>query len=169
MLGDTGGVATVRRLGRGDGAAWQLLYASVADEGQWIGAEAPVDDRTEEIVETYAQSEARAAFLAEVDATPVGWITVDLDDERHAEVGMGVLEAHRRKGLGTALVEAAVAWAEEHAAHRVVLDVFPHNAAAIALYLRTGFVETGRRTAAWRRRNGERWDLVRMERPLGDR
>ncbi len=81
---------------------------------------------------------------------------------------MGVLQAHRRQGLGTALVDAAVTWAEEHAAERVVLDVFPSNEAAIALYLRSGFVETGRRVAAWRRRNGERWDLVRMERPLGD-
>ena len=42
------------------------------------------------------------------------------------------------------------------------LDVFAHNAAAIALYRKFGFVEEGRRVAQYRRSSGELWDSIVM-------
>ena len=46
--------------------------------------------------------------------------------------------------------------------HKLALDVFPHNEAAIALYRKHGFVEEGRRIKHYRRANGELWDSIVM-------
>jgi RimJ/RimL family protein N-acetyltransferase len=40
--------------------------------------------------------------------------------------------------------------------------VWPHNAAAIALYRKVGFQVEGRRRRQYRRRNGELWDAILM-------
>jgi ribosomal protein S18 acetylase RimI-like enzyme len=46
--------------------------------------------------------------------------------------------------------------------HKLSLSVWPHNAAAIALYRKYGFVEEGRRVKQVRRQSGELWDIVDM-------
>ena len=51
-----------------------------------------------------------------------------------------------RKGIGTALVEAALRRMTQAGAERVWLEVRASNAAALAFYGRLGFLETGRRT-----------------------
>ena len=68
----------------------------------------------------------------------------------------------RGRGVGTALVAAAIEWARARGLHKLTLSVFPHNDAAIALYRKFGFVEEGRRIKQIRRANGELWDLVEM-------
>ena len=156
---------SVRAMRVDDGARWQALFASVAEEGRWIGAEAPAPDRADAIVEQYVGREDGVMLLADVDGEVVGWISVELQAGA-AEIGMGIVDGFRRQGIGTALMEAARDWSVSHGADRMRLDVFPHNEAAIALYDKLGFVEVARQTAYWRRRNGERWDLVTMELPL---
>ena len=50
----------------------------------------------------------------------------------------------------------------EQGLHKLVLDVFAHNEAAIALYRKFGFVEEGRRVKQYRRASGELWDALDM-------
>ena len=50
-----------------------------------------------------------------------------------------VRDAARRRGVGAALLEGAVAAALARGARRVELDVNEHNPAALALYERAGF------------------------------
>lgn len=64
--------------------------------------------------------------------------------------------------MGTALLQAGVDWAREVGAHKVALQLWPHNVAAARLYARFGFVEEGRLRRHYRRRNGELWDAVVM-------
>ena len=75
---------------------------------------------------------------------------------------MMVAAAWRGRGVGTALVDAAIDWARERGLHKLTLSVFPHNDAAVALYRKLGFAEEGRREKQVRRRNGELWDLIEM-------
>jgi ribosomal protein S18 acetylase RimI-like enzyme len=82
------------------------------------------------------------------------------------ELGMAVRADRRRQGVGDALVRAALARARERGARSVVLQVFPHNAAAVALYRKHGFVDRGRVPSGVPRRSGERWDALVMEREL---
>jgi RimJ/RimL family protein N-acetyltransferase len=57
---------------------------------------------------------------------------------------------------------AAIEWAHESGLHKLSLSVWPHNAAAIALYRKFGFIEEGRRIKQIRRQSGELWDVLDM-------
>ncbi|HEX8927664.1 MAG TPA: GNAT family N-acetyltransferase, partial [Actinomycetota bacterium] len=76
--------------------------------------------------------------------------------------GMLVAPGWRGQGLGTALLRAGIAWARGVGAHKVALQVWPHNQAAIALYEKLGFQREGLLRRHYRRRNGELWDAVVM-------
>lgn len=65
-------------------------------------------------------------------------------------------------GSGSALVQAAISRARSQGLHKLCLEVFPHNAAAIAMYRKAGFAEEGRRVRQYRRASGELWDSIVM-------
>jgi RimJ/RimL family protein N-acetyltransferase len=71
-----------------------------------------------------------------------------------ADLGLMVAEAHRRRGIGRALLEQAVAWARPRGITKLELHVFPHNGPAIALYEAFGFRREGYRRGHYRRRDG---------------
>ena len=53
---------------------------------------------------------------------------------------MGLDRAHRRKGIGLAMIEYVLAWAQASAVIEVIdLDVLAHNEPAIKLYRKAGF------------------------------
>ena len=58
---------------------------------------------------------------------------------------IAVFGHHRRKGVGSAIVEALAAEARRQRAEFISLEVRPSNRAAVALYTKLGFVEEGRR------------------------
>jgi len=85
---------------------------------------------------------------------------------RHAvTLGISVRRDWRGRGVGGALVAAAIAWAERVGVRRIELNVFARNARAIALYERHGFAIEGRRRAAICT-NGEYLDDLVMARLL---
>ena len=55
---------------------------------------------------------------------------------------MGLAGA-RGRGVGEALIQALIAWAQREGYERLILDVGEHNSHAIALYARLGFEPTG--------------------------
>ncbi len=65
-------------------------------------------------------------------------------DEMHL-LNITVEPARQGQGLGRLLLAAALATAEAHHLHTMLLEVRPSNAAALALYRQAGFVEIGRR------------------------
>jgi RimJ/RimL family protein N-acetyltransferase len=79
---------------------------------------------------------------------------------------MLVAADRRGRGVGSALVAAAIDWARAHDLHKLALGVFPHNEPAIALYRKFGFVEEGRLVRHIRRSDGQLWDLIEMGLPL---
>jgi ribosomal protein S18 acetylase RimI-like enzyme len=93
------------------------------------------------------------------DGAAIGTGRLSLD----CQIGrMAVAREWRGRGVGSALVSAAIERARAEGLHKVSLDVFPHNAAGIALYRKFGFVEEGRRVGHYRRANGELWDAIVM-------
>jgi ribosomal protein S18 acetylase RimI-like enzyme len=78
------------------------------------------------------------------------------------EIAMLVDQAWRGRGVGSALMRAAIALARELGLHKLSLEVFAHNEAGIALYRKCGFAEEGRRPRQYRRSSGERWDSIIM-------
>ena len=78
------------------------------------------------------------------------------------DLGLLVDAAWRGRGVGSALVQSGIDWARAQGLHKLSLEVFPTNTAAIALYRKFGFVEEGLRTKQYRRASGELWDSVVM-------
>ncbi len=155
----------VRTLAETDLDAALDLFEEVAAEGRWLANEPPVDRREvgarwRDLIRTGEGT----ILLAEDGGSPAG--IAAMVGLLAPELGMLVRAARRGEGVGDALVRACVAWAEGRAAREVVLHVFPHNAAAIALYRKHGFEDRGLLRAAYPRRSGERWDAIRMALPL---
>jgi ribosomal protein S18 acetylase RimI-like enzyme len=75
---------------------------------------------------------------------------------------MAVARPWRGRGVGSALLAAAIEKARGDGLHKLSLEVFSHNDAAIALYRKFGFVEEGRREKHYRRASGELWDSIVM-------
>jgi len=65
-------------------------------------------------------------------------------------VALGVEPDFRRRGFGEALLRAAIAFAQEAGLAWIDLRVLAHNAPALALYRKLGFVETGRNADQYR-------------------
>jgi RimJ/RimL family protein N-acetyltransferase len=56
--------------------------------------------------------------------------------------------------VGSALIEAAIAWCRQEGVEKIELSVYPDNAAARALYAKFGFREEGRLTGHSKKRTG---------------
>ena len=151
----------VRRATAADIDRMVELYATVADEGRWLGGEGPIDrgDLRRRWEVRHASGEG-VQLVAEADGVVVGQVSLDVAPYGVASLGMLVDGAWRRQGVGTALVRAAVDAARAHGCHKVSLQVWPHNEAALALYRDLGFEEEGRLRRHYRRRSGELWDAV---------
>ena len=135
----------------------------VVAEGRWLGAEPPFDrpGRRERLL-VALESERSVQLLAVVDDEIVGHLGLDLAPYGVAQLGMFVTAGWRGRGVGGALVAEAIEQARALGAHKVSLQVWPHNGAARRLYRRHGFAEEGRLRRHYRRRNGQLWDAVIM-------
>jgi RimJ/RimL family protein N-acetyltransferase len=140
-----------------DRLALALVFAAVAEERDGIATEPPVD------VEARAASwTLDGTFVALAGKEIVGSLHVQTSRFGFGELGMALAREWRGRGIGSALLAAAIDWAREQGLHKLSLDVFPHNDAAIGLYRKFGFVEEGRRVKHIRRQSGELWDTVVM-------
>ena len=109
---------------------------------------------------------ALVALARSVGAEREGWLITrnswrSVADERRylkairrhvgAAVCLMVGIGFRRRGIGWALLEQAVRWAQETEVTKLELHVFPHNTPAVALYEKFGFVREGYRKKHYRR------------------
>ncbi len=140
------------------------LLEAVAAEGRWIGSEAPIDRaaRRRQLVETIEGDDRSVRYVAVADGVVVGSLGMDLRPYNVADLGMFVQRQWRGRGVGTALIEAGISWARSVGAHKVALQLWPHNRPALALYRKFGFEQEGRLRRHYRRRNGELWDALVM-------
>lgn len=148
------------------------LFASVVQERLWLGAEPPLDDDTQrqrfvDRIDPRSSGTSLVAVTVDDDRV-VGHVGIDMAPYNVASLGMVVDAAWRGRGVGGALVEAAVDWSRKAGAHKLTLQVWPHNEAALRLYRRYGFAEEGLLRRHYRRRNGELWDAVVMGLVLDD-
>ena len=142
----------------GDAAALVELAADVAAEPEgWLISNGAWRTTGQErrFLRALRRYGDAAVFVAETPDGVVGRLSLGRDPHpasRHvADLGLMVAASHRRRGIGTALLEQAVEWARGAGVRKLELHVFPHNEAAIALYERFGFRQEGYRRAHYRR------------------
>jgi RimJ/RimL family protein N-acetyltransferase len=161
-------VTVVRRASPGDAQALVELAESVGrEDGRWILGTGPwraVSDERRYLRTIQGHPDA-AVFLAEDGERIVGRLSLARDPHpasRHvADLGLMVAASHRRQGVGTMLLEQAVAWAADARVRKLELHVFPWNEPALALYESFGFEREGYRKQHYER-GGELVDAVLM-------
>jgi RimJ/RimL family protein N-acetyltransferase len=97
-----------------------------------------------------------AVFVAErADGAVVGRLSLARDTHpasaHVADLGLMVAKDARGRGVGRALLEAAVAWARASGIRKLELHVFPWNEPAIRLYESFGFEREGYRKGHYKR------------------
>jgi RimJ/RimL family protein N-acetyltransferase len=133
----------------------------ITTEGEWRSA---ADERRYlKLLRRYPDA---AVLVAESDdGEIVGRMSLGRDQHpasHHvADLGLMVALEWRGRGVGRALLEAAVDWAREAGIRKLELHVFPWNERAIALYERFGFEREGYRKGHYRR-GSEDVDAVLM-------
>src|SRR3984885_1502865 len=133
------------------------LFAAVAHERDGIATEPPVD--IQERAALFARTVSGSVVAVAGDQV-VGLLHVAASRHGFGEIGMAVDRDWRGRGVGSALLQAAIDWARGAGLHKLCLEVFPHNAAGIALYRRAGFAQAGRRVAQYRRGRRGLWGAV---------
>jgi RimJ/RimL family protein N-acetyltransferase len=161
---------TVRQAVSSDVAGMVDLLEAVVAEGRWLGRQGPLDraEQVERLSKEVGGPGPTTHLVADVDGAVVGHLGLALAPYGVAELGMAVLAPWRGRGIGSALVSAAIERARDLGAHKLSLQLWPHNVAARALYAKHGFVEEGVLRRHYRRRNGELWDAVVMGLVLDD-
>lgn len=82
-------------------------------------------------------------FVATLDGTPVGLAWVKMEGAHAAVYQVWVAPEARGRGIGAALINAAIEWARARRATELRLDVTSGDGAAARLYRRMGFVDVG--------------------------
>jgi RimJ/RimL family protein N-acetyltransferase len=143
------------------GDAWALaeLFAAVAEERTGIASEPPVD--VSRRAELFARNPGES-IVAVAGGEIIGMLHLDVSRHGFADLGMLVDRRWRGRKVGSALLAAAIDLARSQGLHKLCLEVFAHNCAAIALYRKCGFAEEGRRVRQYRRASGELWDSIIM-------
>lgn len=152
------GVTQVRVAEPGDAERLVELAREVGSEqegwlitaGQWRSASA--ERRYLKAIRKHPDA---AVFVAESNGGIVGRLSISRDahpaSDHVADLGLMVSRAHRRQGIGLALMETAEQWAREAGVRKLELHVFPHNVPAIRLYEKLGYEREGLRRGHYRR------------------
>jgi RimJ/RimL family protein N-acetyltransferase len=158
----------VRRARPGDAAALVELAEAVASEPEgWLVAEGAWRSVGEErrYLRTIGRYAHAAVFVAEVDGQVIARLSLARDPHpastHVADLGLMVAASHRRRGVGRALLDAAVEWARGAGVRKLELHVFPYNEPALALYDGFGFRREGVRKGHYQR-GGRDLDAVLM-------
>jgi len=126
---------------------------TVADEKTWIN--------------NINKSSNSKLLIAEMEGRIVGFLFFigqqKVKIAHVGELGINVHPDYQGMGIGRALMEILIEWANSHSLiEKIVLQVFATNHKAISLYQSLGFEEEGRFVKAIKQQDGEYVDVVQM-------
>lgn len=137
----------------------------LADEpdNDWLFSSRTADDQRR-LIETLPDNSL--LLVAEADGHIIGFLDCRGGTSpavRHsARIAVMVRKGWRRRGVGTALMQRGIDWADNsEAIHRLELDVLADNHQAVEMYSKLGFKEEGRKRKAYFKQ-GQPHDAVLM-------
>lgn len=107
---------------------------------------------------------ASTAFVAQIGAPKitVGYVLGQVMADEAEILSLGVAPELQRRGLGRLLVQGLIRAVKKAEARTLFLEVAADNAAAVQLYSKLSFTETGRRKAYYARNDGSAVDALTM-------
>jgi GNAT superfamily N-acetyltransferase len=160
----------IRSIREGDVPAFLEAVGAVARERRWLMAldAFPADATLAFVQDNLARGHPQV--VAALDGRIVGWCDIvplaPFEGFLHnGRLGMGVVAEWRGRGLGGALMDAALALAPTAGFSRIELEAFAFNSVALALYRGRGFVVEGLKRGV-RILDGRADDLVCMARQV---
>ncbi|MEI3597869.1 MULTISPECIES: GNAT family N-acetyltransferase [unclassified Oceanobacillus] len=96
------------------------------------------------------ENERETILVAEIEGKIIGWLVIQSPKRKRllhtGSFGMMIQKDYRGLGIGKALINELLRWAERNPLiEKVSLGVFSTNIRAISLYKSMGFVEEGRK------------------------
>jgi putative acetyltransferase len=161
-------VIGIRRADPGDAQALVELAGEVSgEEGAWLLTTAEwrsVSDERRYLRAVRRHPDAAVYVATDAEAL-VGRLSLARDlhpaSSHVADLGLMVAASHRRRGVGRALLDQAVTWAEGAGVRKLELHVLPWNEPAITLYTSFGFEREGLRKGHYLR-DGAPVDAILM-------
>ncbi len=157
-----------------DAPALLSLHRSVLEEGRYFITDVAEFHnsiaRQEELIRMLYRHPGSCMFVARLEQQLVGMVLIRggvLQRMQHVgKLEIFVSADCRGVGVGGALMEAALTWAEEHPTLRKLgLSVFEDNTRAVAVYRAAGFAVEGRRVGEYMELDGSlRNDLLMYRR-----
>ena len=157
----------IRRARTEDAAFLAEQMKAVANEGRWLATEGdrPVEDLSERF--RSAMAEGHILFALEADGDIVGAIGIHPTEVAGVHsLGMFIRREFRGQGSGRRLVNEALDAAREASIRKIVLEVFPDNGPAVALYASSGFEIEGYKRDHYPRTDGSLRSAILMARFL---
>ncbi len=120
----------------------------VTEEETYVIAESIAEQLLyEDTVNRHTTAKSRVFFVATIDSNVAGWSHLDLPHleklRRTAQLTVGVREASRNSGIGSKLLDRALAWAEANGYRKVYNSVPMTNDRAIAFLENRGWETEG--------------------------
>jgi ribosomal protein S18 acetylase RimI-like enzyme len=133
MTGPSDTLFTIREFRREDLPACRKLYVEGLIAGKLAENDTGFD--IDDIASAYMKPDGNQFWVAENGGEVVGMIGVQAHDADCGEIRrLRVRTDHRRKGIGSALVEAALRFCQEKGYLKIQLDTFVEREAAIRLF-----------------------------------
>jgi len=166
-----GKVATIKSTGPEDGASFNRHMEMVSAETHFM-ARCPEDgqfnlERRQEQLAAVGESETDFSIGVYVDGEIVGQIIVSmlrphLKFRHRFYLGMSIQQKYTGEGLGSFLMELAIAQAEANGMEQLELGVFSDNDRARHLYQKYDFKEYGMNPRAFKLKDGSYRDEIIM-------
>jgi RimJ/RimL family protein N-acetyltransferase len=155
----------IRRAVPQDARELAELFGAVVEEGGFVLTEPPFERVAwaERMEHTIVEGDAMFLVCEDAGGALVGHLGIHPSSEPGvAEIGINVAFAARGMGAGRALMAAAADAGRARGLHKLALEVFPENIAAVALYVDAGWEVEGRLLAHHRRADGSLRDVLVM-------
>jgi RimJ/RimL family protein N-acetyltransferase len=126
-----------------------------------------------EWIQSHLDNPGQIILIAELKGCVVGMLGFENSSRKRlahrGTLHMSVHPQHRRNGIGTALLQSLLEWAQKNPViEKVKLAVFATNQPALSLYSKMGFLEEGRRKQEVKLAEGKYVDEILMYRFVKD-
>jgi len=151
----------IREIVQSDREAYKNLRSALDTESTMWGAEPGERENLGDYAgcqfDAVLDSTINTIFVAEYNKELLGFLSLETSEWKSllctAELMVGVLSSHQRKGVSSKLFEFSELWASNRGIHRIELLVLAKNVSAIGLYQKLGYIQEGIRKESSRMGN----------------